>query len=68
MNQPSGTATTEAKTYSSCFQGGSLNILKTIMENSICEEPSSGDSDHQYVSLKGCTLMHCAAQGWENIS
>ena len=50
------------------LQGGSLDILKTIMENSICEDPSSyhhSDHDHQYVSLKGCTLMHCAAQGWK---
>ena len=45
------------------MQGGSLNILKTIMENSVCEDPSTHDNDHQYVSLKGCTLMHCAAQG-----
>ena len=49
----------QTRGHNAYFQGGSLNILKTIMENSVCED----DCDHQYVSYKGCTLMHCAAQG-----
>ena len=39
------------------------------MENSVCEvSPNNDDEEYSYVSMKGCTLLHCAAQGCKNIS